>query len=165
MISRLPLASFPHRVTALLAALSIGFSASGSAQDDTRETIVVDGKMWSLVTSAEPLPWTEANAFCETLDLEGHSDWRLPSLLELEALHDPSAESGLPAPIELDDCCAWSSSNLLEIPAEQKGNLPEPGQGPQQYYWGYLFASGVRYYSSRGFPDGLALCVREAGGG
>lgn len=79
----------------------------------------------------------------------------------VERLHDPSRESGLHAPLELGDCCLWSSTNLVDVPAEAKGGLPDPANDPADYYWGFLFASGDRYYSFRRFPDGLAACVRE----
>ena len=122
--------------------------------------VVVDGMMWSNESSA-PVPWNQADEFCETLETEGFTDWRLPTLFELEALHDPEAHGGIRISFELEDCCAWSSMNLAELGAERKGNLPEQGGAPAEYYWGFLFAGGISYYSNGRFPDGLALCVRE----
>lgn len=151
----------PTRFASLLI-LGLALTVASDAQDEAEGTLVSDGKIWSLVTSGEPLAWSDANAFCETLEVAGRTDWRLPRLVELEALRDPSAASGLPEPLALDDCCAWSSENLVDIAAEPKGDLPPPGGRPEQYYWGYLFASGVSYYSNLRFPDGAALCVRDA---
>ena len=148
-----------------LATLGLGALTTASGQSGPAGTVLADGKMWSTQTSTEPLPWAEAETFCETLETGGHRDWRLPNLLELEALHDPATETGLPAPLALDDCCAWSAQNLAAVPAEQKGQLPNPSGAPNQYYWGFLFSNAVSYYSNGRFADGSALCVRDAGGG
>ena len=107
----------------------------------------------------EDLPWARAEAWCRDLELAGRSDWRLPTLAELETLHDPDGEDGLAPPLELDGCCAWSSTSLEDRPADRGG----PGFGASaQYFWGFLFEGGTRYYSFRRIPDGRALCVRDA---
>src|SRR5690606_17211145 len=72
-------------------------------QDADNETETVDGLMWSLVTNGESVPWNPANEFCETLEHAGFVDWRLPTLQELETLHDASAENGMRAPFAIDD--------------------------------------------------------------
>jgi hypothetical protein len=125
------------------------------------ESAAVDRGDAGLVTNGESVPWNAANEYCETLEHAGFDDWRLPTLLELESLHDPSEESGLRAPFDLGDCCAWSSTSLVDIPPERKGVLPDPSQAPANYYWGLLFANGIRYYSFERFPDGSAMCVRD----
>jgi hypothetical protein len=125
------------------------------------DTALVDDLLWRIGTNGENVPWNQAEAYCATLEHAGFDDWRLPTLAELEAIHDPSADTGLRAPLEIDDCCAWSSTNLVEEPAAAKGALPDPTNDPSDYYWGFLFGSGDRYYSFRSFPDGLAMCVRE----
>lgn len=143
-------------VTAALASVT-----SLEAQEESQaETAVVDEQMWASDTTG-PVPWAEAEEFCETLETEGFTDWRLPTLSELEALHDPTATGGIRLPFELEDCCAWSSVNLVELEAALKGNLPEPAGPPAGYYWGFLFDGGIAYYSNGAFPDGLALCVRD----
>ena len=152
---------------AALAAVWLGVSVPGSAQDDAADDVaVVDDRMWALATNGENLAWDDANEYCETLELAGFSDWRLPTLAELETLYDPAAEERgrVREPLELDDCCAWSSTSLVELEAEAKGVLPEPSNDPADYYWGFLFPSGVRYYSFGRFPDGQAMCMREPSG-
>lgn len=148
-----------------LAMAGLGLIASASGQNAPGETVVVDGRMWSTATSAEAMPWAEAEAYCDTLESGGHQDWRLPRLAELETLHDAATASGLPAPLALNDCCAWSADNLVAVPAERKGQLPDPSGAPDQYYWGFLFSNAVSYFSNGRFPDGSALCVRDAGSG
>lgn len=152
------------RALAGLAALACAGIQPSPAQERTQtagDTVTIDGLEWQLGSNGENVPWSDAHEYCETLEHAGFADWRLPTLAELERLHEPGEESGLPAPIELDDCCAWSSTNLVEEPAAAKGALPDPTNAPRDYYWGFLFGSGDRYYSFRSFPDGLAMCVRE----
>lgn len=134
-----------------------------AARDTHASTVSIDGLTWTVRSNGEPLAWDEAEAYCETLELDGRTEWRLPTLTEVETLYDPDAtERGhVRAPIELADCCAWSSVNLVELEAENKGALPDPTNPPAGYYWGFLFSSGIRYYSFGRFPDGEALCVHE----
>ena len=138
------------------AALPAGAQQSSGSDGDV---VTIDGAEWSTITSAS-IPWAEADEFCDDLEAGGFSDWRLPTLTELEALHDPSAPGSMRAAIDLADCCAWSSMNLEDLTPERKGQLPDPGGPPAGYYWGYMFQGDISYYSNGRFPDGLALCTR-----
>ncbi len=154
-----------HAIVSLAVLAWAAAPASASAQepaDTTDGAALVEGLLWQRGTNGASVPWDAAHEYCETLEHAGFDDWRLPTLAELETLHDPSRDSGIRAPLELDDCCVWSATNLVDVPPEAKGQLPPPTNAPADYYWGYLFASGVRYYSFRRFPDGLAMCVRDA---
>jgi hypothetical protein len=133
-----------------------------AAQDREIEIVNMNERDWSLETSAA-LPWAEAEEYCETLESGSFSDWRLPTLEELEQLHAANTRlasrlSG--SPFTFEDCCAWSSNNLATLPAERKGQLPAQSGAPEDYYWGLLFDGGVSYYSNGRFPDGFALCTR-----
>jgi hypothetical protein len=130
------------------------------AQNTTDEVVEIDSRQWSLVTGSQAVPWAEAEEFCDTLLAGGFDDWRLPILAELESLHDPAATRSIRGPFDLADCCAWSATNLVALPPEQKGQLPDPAGRPEGYYWGFLFAGGISYYSNGNFPDGFALCTR-----
>jgi hypothetical protein len=44
--------------------------------------------MWQRFTANDDHTWDEANAYCETLELAGFSDWRLPNVAELGSLVD-----------------------------------------------------------------------------
>jgi hypothetical protein len=139
--------------------------SGSSGQSAANGVVEIDGGIWSLVTSGAALPWPEASEFCETLAAGGFSDWRLPRLAELESLHDPNAAGSIRGPFELEDCCAWSAENLTRIPPEQKGQLPDPGGPPEDYYWGFLFDGGISYYSNGRFADGFAMCTRDEASG
>lgn len=119
--------------------------------------------MWSGRSNGEDVVWSEASAYCATLELDGYGDWRLPTLFELETLHDPDNEASgyIVSPLTLDGCCLWSSTSLEDLAAEDAGLPGGQSNPPSRYYWGLLFAGAVRYYSVVIFPDGQAMCVRD----
>ena len=142
--------------------LASGLASSQAQEATTEETTVVDGLMWAL-TASPASPWPAADNFCATLDVGGHVDWRLPTLAELQNLHDPNAENSTRLPLALDDCCAWGSESFADLEAERKGGLPDPSGPPAAYYWGFLFDGGIPYYSNGNFADGFAMCARDPG--
>jgi hypothetical protein len=146
---------------ALVLAVAVLTGPVAMAQQAGDAIAVVDGRSWAVETSGDAVPWADANDYCDTLEAGGHDDWRLATLAELEALFAASDNGVLPPAIDLADCCAWSATNLVEIPPEAKGELPDPAMGPDQYYWGLLFPDGIRYYSMSRFPDGVGLCTRD----
>jgi hypothetical protein len=132
------------------------------AQDRVEEVVNMNGRDWSLEMSAA-LPWAEAEEYCESLESGGFSDWRLPTLAELEQLHEANTSlvSRLStSPFDFEDCCAWTSQNLATLPAERKGQLPAQSGAPETYNWGFMFEGAVSYYSNGRFDDGFALCTR-----
>ena len=48
----------------------------------------VTGLMWQQAVPATKYAWADAVAYCPTLTLAGHSDWRLPSIIELVSIVD-----------------------------------------------------------------------------
>jgi len=141
-----------HSVALVLAILA------GGALAETDDSVAVDGRQWAAASNGADVRWQEANAFCRELELDGHDDWRLPTLTELETLHDPDQPSGITAPFQLDDCCLWSSTTLVERPADGASGI---GADASRYRWGFLFDGGIRYYSIDIQPDGRALCTRD----
>ena len=121
--------------------------------------ISADGLQWTAETSGEDLRWPAAVEYCDNLELGGHSDWRLPTMDELEALHDPDAEQGIRSPFSIETCCLWSGESLAGREADDGDTIA--GQ-PQMYHWGFMFDGGLEYYAVHIYPDGQALCVRDA---
>lgn len=147
-------------------------AASAAAQEDTAprqeaavedDTVVIDGVMWALRSNGEPLSWDDAEDYCETLELAGHGDWRLPALDEVMGVHDPENEDNgfVASPLQLDGCCMWSSTSLEELSAEEVGVRSDQRDDPAGYHWGFLFPVGTSYYSVDFMPDGEAQCVRD----
>jgi hypothetical protein len=81
----------------------------------------ITGLMWQQVESAAVLG-SQAAAHCTSLALAGHSDWRLPSRIELVSLIDYSlgTSTGLESPyfpLPAQDTTFWSSSQPVGEPA------------------------------------------------
>lgn len=70
------------------------------------------GLMWAVDDNGADSGWNQARNYCESLSLEGHTDWRLPTLDELKNLYDPSLKKQFKAkgPIKLTGADIWSSS-------------------------------------------------------
>lgn len=147
---------FVAGVLALMSALALAEVSADTAQD----TIEIDGLEWMSSTSGENLKWPDAVAYCEEIDLAGHDDWRLPTLGELETLHDADADEGIREPFAIGDCCLWSGESLEDRPAEDGDEI---AGAPGMYHWGFMFDGGFPYYAVHIFEDGRAMCVREAG--
>ena len=63
-----------------------GFTDNGDGTVTDSST----GLMWQQETADSPMTWNEALAYCEGLNLCGHSDWRLPNINDLRSLIDYS---------------------------------------------------------------------------
>jgi hypothetical protein len=109
------------------------------------------GLMWTMRDNGEPIPsWAKANAFAKRLRLGGHSDWRLPTMEELEALYDPgNGNDNIRRPLSLTKLWVWSSMK----------------EGSRAWYFNF-------FNGKRSVPDYLmgatgtypcALCVRRSG--
>lgn len=141
--------------------VALGAAAAAAESRTSSDTVTVDGLQWALSTNGEDVPWADAEQYCSSLSLDGHDDWRLPSMTELESLHDPSVSDGYAyrQPFALDTCCLWSGTTLEQLPPETGGDT---AGDHSRYAWGFLFDGGIRYFSFMDFPDGQALCTREA---
>ncbi len=57
--------------------------------EDERTWYTIDhatGRMWQFAEELRQMDWREALSYCEALELAGFSDWRLPSIKELQSL-------------------------------------------------------------------------------
>jgi len=48
----------------------------------------VTGLVWAQELSDSSMPWSEASSYCESLELAGYDDWRLPTVKELWSIRD-----------------------------------------------------------------------------
>jgi len=63
--------------------------------DDGTFTDIRTGLMWQEQTATEKHTWQDALFYAESLELAGHTDWRLPSRNELQSLVDYTEQSPL----------------------------------------------------------------------
>jgi len=115
---------------------------------DGTVTDSVTGLMWQQAVPSTTYGQDQAIAYCPTLSLAGHSDWRLPSQIELESIVD----FGVPAPTingtyfpATPSGYFWSSSPVSDMP----GNA-----------WLVDFGSGSTALGSSSGYNLHARCVR-----
>ncbi len=105
--------------------------------------------MWTMQDNGNDIDWHDANEHAGQLKLGGYSDWRLPTLDELERLYDPQNKSSnkIRKPFRLTNVWVWSST--------------KEGSGSA---WLFDFTNGVRYhFPTHNSNDNRALCVRRSG--
>ena len=125
------------------------------------------GLMWSARDNGKDVTWGNALKYCRNLSLAGYSDWRLPSIDELQGIYD---DSGFTAPhpkdvvlvlagkakggLLLTGAREWSSNRVLDDRGHRTGIA-----------WQYDFPHGMRWrYDPLGYASSLrALCVRDSG--
>ena len=148
-----------HGKILLIALVAVGLCTPIFAGDREKSDIItLNGLQWATETSGEDLRWPDAIEYCESLELGRHSDWRLPTMVELEALHDPDADQGIRSSFNIDTCCLWSGESLVDRQAEDGDTIA--GE-PHMYHWGFMFDGGLEYYAVHIYQDGQALCVRD----
>ena len=61
--------------------------------------------------NGKDISWRRANKYAENLSLGGYSDWRLPTIEELDTLYDPEdgGECNVKKPFQLSSRWVWSS--------------------------------------------------------
>jgi hypothetical protein len=76
------------------------------------------GLVWQSGTAPTALTWPNALTYCESLVLDGNSDWRLPSGKELMSIVDPAEATIYISPLftSRPANAFWSSSALANIP-------------------------------------------------
>ena len=110
------------------------------------------GLAWTVEDNGSDLNWSQANAYCESLTLGGHTDWRLGTIEELEGLYDRNLKKEYKAKgsINLQAANVWSAS---------KNDLGDS--------WIFNFGYGGTSIASGGGGGcsavGRALCTRRAG--
>jgi len=79
--------------------------------------------MWQALHSERFVSRSEAISYCSTLELSDHCDWRIPSLVEVLSLADPSQAERTPGPFEdgEDPTLAWAPDDAVWIAGSNLG--------------------------------------------
>ena len=108
----------------------------------------VTGLMWQQAVSTTTYTWAQAVAYCPTLSLASHSDWRLPSRIELVSIVDLGVTSG-------------ASINATYFPSTPTSSFwsSSPLAGSSSFAWVVFFNYGSTPFGdvSSTFP---VRCVR-----
>lgn len=108
------------------------------------------GLMWTRRDNGANVDWNQASLYCSRSRLGGFSDWKVPSIDELEAIYDPSQSVNnwhIKGNIKLSGCCVWSNNT---------------GNGPNKaWYFGYYVGERQSELLFSKVPR--VLCVRSAG--
>lgn len=71
------------------------------------------GLMWAAVDNGADIDWHAAEQFCRTCNIGGYTDWRMPTVKELENLESASVFGSFQVAslFNLSACCFWLSDN------------------------------------------------------
>jgi hypothetical protein len=103
--------------------------------------------LWATTDNGSDISWNDAKEYARQLSLGGYTDWRLPTIEELEDLFDASRAGPhkIRNPLAVTGPLIWSSTKQ------------SPGSG-----WFFSFENGVRLYNIYGTGKSRCLCVRTA---
>jgi hypothetical protein len=121
--------------------------------------------MWTKKDNGSDVNWNQASDYCSNLQLAGYSDWRLPTIEELQGIYDPSASYR----DVLDNGTKWNVPNKESLIltgwhwSSSKDDVPgKPGQEA----WQFVFVNNEqqRFALPLSFSFlSRALCVRRSG--
>lgn len=108
----------------------------------------VTGLTWERSVDLGGRLWADAGAYCDGLSLDGHDDWRLPTLIELVSLVDftqqnPSIDATAFPATPADSF--WTSSPVVGSPGD---------------FWYVQFTTGFNYPGHSDFLPIKVRCVR-----
>ena len=122
--------------------LQADFIRTGDVVKDT-----VSKLEWQDNAIGSPTTWQGAIDRCESLTLDGHSDWRLPNINELKSIIDRSKSN--PAIVQgfknTSSGYYWSSTT---------------NEGYKSFAWIVIFDGGIVYYNGKD-SNYYVRCVRD----
>jgi tetratricopeptide (TPR) repeat protein len=89
------LAQYPHGAFASLANRHLNEAREAEARAEANQRLLAtswidttSGLMWARQDNGSQITWSQARDYCENLRTLDHSDWRLPSVSEVNAIYD-----------------------------------------------------------------------------
>lgn len=140
-----------YSIIVLFALLVTSSALAGNNYVDNGDGTVTDRStrlIWEKENSAGKLDWKQALASCEQLEKGGKTDWRLPSLRELESLADFSRNAPAIDPVFVETGeMRWTSTTFA---------------GGSVFAWNVDFAYGGTYHNALKEYKNSVRCVRGA---
>jgi hypothetical protein len=124
------------------------------------------GLMWTSTDNGKDVTWKKSIEYCRDMRLADHSDWRLPTIDELQGIYDDSGYAAPPLSKGSEWVLAgkpkggllltgnhyWSSTKGLDDRGHSNG-----------YAWYFDFPHGKRDWDPYGYHGSKrALCVRRS---
>jgi hypothetical protein len=120
----------------LSTALFASFSKNGNIVTDS-----ITALQWQDNAISSEMTWTQATDHCENLNLDGHSDWRLPNIIELTSIVDDSRVS------PSIDTSIFKNTAAFEHTAVFRNYWSSTTYaGDSKYSWLVDFDSGRQFY-------------------
>lgn len=127
----------------------ISLKVDGDTATDSRT-----GLMWEVDDSQQPMSWQDALKRCAALSTGGYSDWRLPSVKELQTLVDyNTAVITATDRSRITDIKVFADG-LRGTKVLVNGNLP--GDSEDETYYGYYWSATTHFDTDPGHPDRAA---------
>ena len=115
------------------------------------------GLTWTKADNGSDINWNQAIAYCSNLRLGGYSDWRLPTIDELQGIYDPSID--VPGQWTDGDAVIWHVKGNLKLFSGPWSSTQDSASGEA---WVLLFNHGKRLSLQVSHKEGdRALCVRR----
>jgi len=118
------------------------------------------GLTWTKADNGSDVDWKQATTYCSNLRLGGYSDWRLPTIDELQSIYDPSIN--IPAGQDSDgEPIIWHVKGNLKLSngGQWSSSLINAASGDA---WIFHFGGGRRFPVLLGISGrACALCVRH----
>ena len=151
---------------AVIAGAQSSTKDGGSTQETQARGYWVDpstGLMWTGKDNGKDVNWHKAVKYCRDLRLAGYSDWRLPTIDELQGIYDGSAPESLePLPMGSRYVLYGRAKGGLSVQGNyhwSSSQDPDDRGHPSGYVWQFDFPGGRRHHEHDSY-DGRALCVR-----
>jgi hypothetical protein len=117
------------------------------------------GLTWTAKDSGQDMTWQQAMGYCRNLRLAGRSDWRLPTVDELQGMYDTSIS--FTGPWGPDSTRTYHVKGNLYLTGRQWSS--SPGNAPGEA-WSFPFNNGQRFSAQIGLSSiRRALCVHRSG--
>jgi hypothetical protein len=119
--------------------------------------------MWTKRDNGSDVDWNQADAYCSNLKLADSSDWRLPTVEELQGMDDPSVS--IKTVFDAGDTLVHVKGNLKLTGWQWSSSQGDYPGKPFQGAWGFDFGGEkLGNYGFLGFSYSMrALCVRHSG--
>jgi hypothetical protein len=133
-----------------------------SSRGDGTISDLATGLMWQAADDGIARDWGSALAYCDTLRLGGHEDWRLPDAKELQSIVDYSRSPSATNSPAIDP--VFSTSSIVD---------PDGVAGQYPYFWAstthldgmgnYSHAVYLAFGKAQGKMNGVLMDVHGAG--